>query len=143
MSEGRQESILNALLQRILVGMIGKIEIGVHVLIHARRGGQTQLHRWLEVFQYASPITLILGSSAMTLIDDNQVEEILGVLPEVWRIIRPAHKRLEDGEEDAAVSGHLTILGYRSGLDSYHRILLKPAKVYHGLISQYVPVCQE
>jgi hypothetical protein len=75
----REKTILDALAERISVYRIAEVAIGIAVISAQRRCGHAQLKRRLEVTQDLAPVALILGAAAMALIDDDQVEEILGV----------------------------------------------------------------
>ena len=143
MAEGRKEAVLDALTERVLVGVIGKIGVGVDVLVHTRCCREAELYGWLEVFQDATPVALVLCSASVALVDDDEVEEVPGVLSEVGRVVRAAHEGLEDGEEDAAVRGYASVLCHAVGLDAHQSVLLEAAEVYHGLLGERVAVGQE
>ena len=142
-TEGREEAVLYALFERVFVGVISEVFVGVDILVHPWGCGQAKLYGWFEVLQDASPVALVLCSASVALVYDDKVEEVFGVLSEVWRIVRAAHKGLEDGEEDAAVSGHTAVLGDTAWLDALHGIFLESAEVVLCLVGKDISVCQE
>ena len=79
-----------------------------------------------------TPCALVVGSSTVTLVDHDEVEEVLRVFPEVRSglclLVPPAHEGLEDGEEDAPVLGYSSLLAYLVRSDPYQRILLEGGK---------------
>ena len=140
-AEGREETVVDALPQGVFVSVVREILIGVHVHRDARCGRQSELHRRVEVLHDAAPGALVIGAAAVALVDDDEVEEILGVLPEV-RLVT-CHECLEDGEEDRTVGRHLTLLAYGSRLDSQACVFRESVETSIGLVGQYVAVGEE
>ena len=83
----------------------------------------------------------------MALVNDDEVEEVRGILAEIGRRLavfgRPAHEGLEDREEEAAVLGHLALLADVLGRDAHHGIFGEGGKGVVGLVGEDVAVGQE
>ena len=72
-----KEAILDALSQAVCINRVTKvIDIG-DVLGFLGRCSQTDLRSEREVFQDLAPVTVFLCGATMTLVNDNQVKEIL------------------------------------------------------------------
>ena len=60
----------------------------------------------------------------MALVDDDEIEEVRWILAEIGRRLailrRTAHERLKDGEEQATVLRHLSLLADVFGCDLHH-----------------------
>ena len=145
--ERRQEAVVDAVLERIDVDRLAEILVGVHVVLALGRGGQAELHGGGEVVEDAAPVAFVVGAAAMALVDDDEVEEVRRILAEIGRglavLRRPAHEGLEDGEEQAAVLGHLALLADVLRLDPHHRILGEGGEGVVGLVGEDVAVGEE
>jgi hypothetical protein len=93
------------------------------------------------------PVALVIGAAAMAFVDDDEVEEVLGIVAEVGRGVavlgRPAHEGLEDGEEQATVLGHLALLADVFRFDADQRILGEGGEGVVRLIGEDVAVGEE
>ena len=93
------------------------------------------------------PSALVVGSASVALVDHDEVEEILRVLPEVGHgialLVPPAHEGLEDGEEYAPVLRHSSLLADLVRCDPHQRILFKSGERIERLVRQDVAVGQE
>ena len=76
----------------------------------------------------------------MTFVDDDEVEKILGILPEVWFIILSAHEGLEDSEEDTSIGWYPSFLADAARLDTHQGIGSKSVERVEGLGSQCIAV---
>ena len=105
------------------VGVDGFSEVGVVVAFWG--GGEAELDGWGEVVKDAAPGAFVGGSAAMAFVDDDEVEEVGGVVVEFWGgfgFAQPpgvgGHEGLEDGEEDAAVFGDAAFFADFVGVDA-------------------------
>ena len=77
---GGEEPVVDALLERVRVdGFAEVVDVG-DVLGFLRGGGQPDLGGGLEVLEDRSPFRIGSGASAVTLVDDDEVEEVSGKL---------------------------------------------------------------
>ena len=73
---GREEAVVDALPQAVLVDRIAEVEVGVAVVVAQRRRGHAELIGGLEVFEDGAPRAVVAGAAAVAFIDDDQVEEV-------------------------------------------------------------------
>src|SRR5262245_51062164 len=71
-----EETVINALLEAVLIDRVAEIQIGVAVLIAQRRRGHAELIGGREVFENFAPVGIVLRAAAMTLVHDDEIEEI-------------------------------------------------------------------
>ena len=145
--EGRQVAVVDAFLQGVDVDRLAEVGVGVGIVGAPGCGGQAQLHGGLEVLHDAAPVALVIGATPVALIDDDEIEEIRRIVPEVGRRVAlgvtPGHEGLEDGEEDVAVLRHPALLADGFRVDTHQRILGEGREVIEGLVGEDVPVGQE
>src|SRR5690606_13789768 len=117
--------IVNPFLERIDIDRLPEIAVGVHVIPALGRGSQSKLHGGGEVLQNASPVTFVVRTSSMTLVDHNEVKEIRRILTEIrggmpilWRA---AHEGLENREKETSVRGYSSFLADRLRIDARKR----------------------
>jgi hypothetical protein len=83
----------------------------------------------------------------MAFVHDDDVEEVSGVVPEVWRRLPihdwATHECLEDREEQAAILGDSSLLPDGIWFDSYQSIVRECGERYESLIDQNVPIRKE
>src|SRR3990170_3975467 len=79
---GSQETVVYALPQTVGVHGVSEVLVGVLVVFPERRGCHAKLESGLEVLQYLPPVALVRRAATMTLVDDDKIEEIAGVLAE-------------------------------------------------------------
>src|SRR5260370_27360760 len=83
----------------------------------------------------------------MGLVDDDEIEEIRRILTEVRRrfaVLRwPAHERLEDGEEKAAILWDLALLANALRLDPDHCVFREGRECVVSLVGEDVAVGEE
>ena len=138
--EGREESVLDALLEAVGVHRVAEVrDVGDVPRLLGRRG-HANLCRGREIFQNSAPAALLLGGAAMALIDDHEVEEVRLKQRGVMLLLVVPDELLIQGEvhlirRDAAgiVLGHIDLV---DGLFQRCKVLLD------GLIDQYVSVSQ-
>ena len=89
-----------------VIGMHRVFEVGdVGVLgdVVDRRGGEAELHGGGEILHDAAPVALIIGAATVTLVNNDEIEEVGRVLAEIGGGLtilgRAAHECLEDREE--------------------------------------------
>ena len=156
-SERHQKTVLDALFQGISIDRVPKVGIGIGVVLSSRCGGHTQLISAVEILHQLSPLTFIVGTSTMALVDDNEVKEVTLILHVIGLLVICAfirriailsllhfgrcHHRLEDGEVKVASRGHLiVVLPQLLGGHSAHRIFRELVEVVDSLISENVSV---
>jgi hypothetical protein len=76
----REESVINALPQAVGVKRIVKVAIGVAVIMPQRRCRHADLKCRLEILQNFAPVAFIAGAAAVTLVHDDEIEEVLRVV---------------------------------------------------------------
>ena len=95
----------------------------------------------------AAPVALVVRAAPMAFVDDDEVEEVRRILAEIGRRLpvlrRPAHERLKDREEQAAVLRHSAFLADVFGRDPHHRVLGKGGERVVSLIGEDVAVGEE
>ncbi len=83
----------------------------------------------------------------MALVNDDEVKEIRGILPEIWRRLaifrRAAHEGLEDGEEQAGILRDLAFLADVLRTDAGHGVLRERGEGVIGLVGKDIAVSQE
>ena len=145
--ERRQEPVVDAVLQRVDEHRLAEIRIRVHVVLPLRRRRETELHGGREIVQDVAPSALIIRAAAMAFVNDDEVEEVRRVIAEVGRrlpvLLRPAHERLKDREEDAAVLRHAALLADVRRIDPHQRILGECGEGVVGLVRENVPIREE
>ena len=112
------------------------------VVLALGRGGQAKLHGWREVVEDYPTGALVIGTTAMALVDDDKVEKIGRVLAKVRRWLAvlgwPAHEGLKDREEDAAVLGHPALLLDLVRCDTHEGIVRESREGVVGLVQVWV-----
>ena len=88
-AEGREETVVDPLFQRIHIHRLAEVGVGVHVVLALRRRRQAELHRRGKVFQDLAPVPLVVRTATVALVDHDEVEEILRIIAEVWRLPQP------------------------------------------------------
>ena len=92
----------------------------------------------------ARQVLSVVGSAAVALVDDDEVEEVGRVFAEVGRGLavfgRTAQEGLEDGEEEAAVLGDLAFAPDVVGFDADQRVFGEGGEGVVGLIGKDVAV---
>src|SRR5690554_3458258 len=139
-----KESIINTILKRIYINRIAKISVSINISIPLGSSGKSQLHSRTKIFHNLSPITFIICTAAVTLINNNKIEKVLWIISKIRsgiaNFISSTHKGLENSKEDTPVSRNLPLLSYFVRLNSYHCIIRKSRKSIISLISKNVPV---
>src|SRR5665213_629471 len=146
--ERRKEPVVDAVLQRIDVDGVAEIRVRVCVVVSLGGRCESELHRRREVLEYAAPVTLVVGAASVTLINDDEVEEVGWILTEVrrWRtvVIRfPTHERLKDCEEQATVLRDLSLLRDVGRVDAHECVLGESGERVVSLIGEDVSVGQK
>jgi len=137
---GRQESVLDSLPERVDGRRFAEIFVGIDVIAPFRCGGQADLHGGQEVFEKGAPVALVVRTSMVALVDDDEVEIVRRILSETGRALRACHEGMEDDEKDAAVGRHPSVPANLIRLDAGERIGLKGRKVVERPIGKVVPV---
>ena len=131
-----EETIGDPLAQRIGVDRLAEVVHVGDVFGLLRGGGQPDLCGRGEVVQHLAPGRVGIGAAAVTLVHDDQVEEVgrklaIDILP----ILRP---------RDALVEGEVDFVGFvHLALDDFGHLVAEEAEVVgHGLVDQDVPIGQ-
>ena len=148
--EGGQEAVVDAVLEGVDVERVAEVGVGVGVLGALGGGGEAQLHGRGEVFKDAPPVALVVGSAAVALVDDDQVEVVprIGAEGEGLRLALGGlgHEGLEDRKEHRRVHRRLSVVIHGLGLDPDQRAGLKDVEggeVLEGLAGESVTVGEE
>jgi hypothetical protein len=79
-----------------------------------------------------SPCAFIVRTAAMTLVDNDEIEEVPRVISEIWgRValgILSGHEGLEDSEKHACVLRYAALLSDFLRVDSHQRLILESCK---------------
>src|SRR5947207_2287001 len=75
---GSQKAIIDASAQRVGVEGFPKVLVSLNRFAAQGSSGQPDLDGTLEVFQNGTPARIGLCAAAVTLVDDNDVEEVAG-----------------------------------------------------------------
>ena len=142
-AERTEKAIIDALFEGLLIDRISEILVSVTIDITLGCRGEAQLYCRREMIHDVSPRALIICSSTMALVNDDEIEKVFWVFSKIRRCIWPAHERLEDGEEDAAVFLYAPLLLYLRGTDAHQCIFFKCTESIEGLIGQHIPVGKE
>ena len=86
-TERNKETILNTLFQRIAIYRLPEVGIGVGIILSSWCGSHTQLISTIEILHQLSPFTFVIGTTSMTLVDNDEVEEVALILHVVWLVI--------------------------------------------------------
>ena len=72
----RKEAVFYSLLEAIGVYRFVEIVEVIGIFLTFGRSGQTDLGSTAEIFEHLAPCGVLLGTASVTLIDDDQVEEV-------------------------------------------------------------------
>ncbi len=75
-AEWREETIIDALLERVDIDRLAEVSIRVHVVLALGCCRQAELNGGSEVFENVAPRAFVVRSAAMALVDNDEVEEI-------------------------------------------------------------------
>ena len=159
-TEGYKEAVLDALFQRVGIYRISKVSVGIGIVLSSGCGCHAQLIGTVEVFHQLSPLAFVISSTSVTLIDDDEVEEVTLILHVIGLVVGTfrqldalllcllrigrSHHGLEDGEIKIAGSWNSVIVLLQFlGCDAAHRIFRKLVEVVDGLVGQNVPIGNE
>ena len=146
-SERGQVTIVDPLFEGVAINWLAKVGIGIDVIFTLWGCGQPQLHGGFEVVEDIPPVALVVGTATVALINDDEVEEIGGVVTKYrgWFAlgIGASHKGLEDGEEDIAILGGTAFLSDLIGGDPHQSIFREGRETVERLIGQDIAVGQK
>jgi len=83
--ERREETVVDAVLERVDINRLAEVGISVDVVFAFRRGGEAELHGRGKVIENAAPVALVIRSAAMAFVDDDEIEEVGRILAEIRR----------------------------------------------------------
>ncbi len=96
----RQESVSDALLERIGVNRLAEVMDVGDVLRFLRGGGKTDLSSRGEIIEDLPPGGVFRGAAAVTLIDDDEIEELARQLAKDFLALLGARDRLIERKVD-------------------------------------------
>jgi hypothetical protein len=73
---GREEAVVDALPQAILIDGVAEVEVGVAIVVAKRRRGHSELECRLEVFQDRAPRAVVARAAALAFVHDDEIEEV-------------------------------------------------------------------
>ena len=145
--EGREEAVVDALLERVDVDRLAEVGVGVDVVLALGRRRHAELHRRREVVEDAAPVALVVGAAAVALVDDDEVEEVGRVLAEVGRgspsFAGPLMKVWKMVKKRLPFLGTLPFLRDVGRGDAHHRVLGEGGEGVVGLVGEDVAVGEE
>ena len=160
-AERHEKAVLYALFQRVAIHRLAKVVVCVRVLLTARRCRHAKLTGIVEILHQLSPFALVVSTSTMALVNNDEVKEILRVLRVVRHIalcrclasfffllslllVGRGHHCLEYGEVQIPCRRHLVaVLSQFLRGNAAHGILVKLVKVVDCLICKNIPVGYE
>lgn len=131
-----QEAVVDALPQAVGVERVAEVAVRVPVVLAEWRGGHAQLVGEMEVLQDFPPAAFVAGTAAMTLVDDDQVEEIGGIFPEQAETSFIFGDGLVDRKVHLPARADLAVFDFPAGLAEGREGLVL------GIVDQDVTVCQ-
>lgn len=139
---GREIAVGDALFERICVDRFPKILVGIDIGFAFGGGGHAELAGGGEIFEDVPPVAVLIGTAAVTLVDDDEVEEIGGILF-IERIF-PAHESLKNRKiETVAFRNDPAVFSDFLRRQSSHCALVECSEVDQCLIGENVPVGEE
>src|SRR3989339_929602 len=82
--KGREKTIVYTFLERVRINRLAKITIRIDVVFSFWCCSKSELYCRRKVLQNTSPITFIVCTTPMTLINDDKIKEIRWVFSKVW-----------------------------------------------------------
>src|SRR5262249_22690960 len=82
-SEWCEEAIIDAVLEGINIHRLAEIGVGIDVFFPLGCGGESEVHDRGEIGEDVTPGAFIIGTTTMTFIDDDKVEEVGRILTEI------------------------------------------------------------
>ena len=113
---------------------VAEVAVGVAVVVAQRRGRHAELHSGREVFENLAPGARVAGAAAVTLVDDDEVEEVRRERLEQADAPLILGQRLIEGEI------HLAALDDLAGLDLIAGIAEGREDAVLGLVHEDVAV---
>jgi hypothetical protein len=113
-----KKSVIDALLERVDIHRLSEIFVGIHIIFSSWSRCEPELYGGSKIFEKPSPIPLIVRSSAMTFVYNDEIEEIGRILPKVGRIILSTHERLEDCEENTSIGWNCSLFANICWIDT-------------------------
>ena len=129
-----EEAVVDALPQAVGVDRCAEVGVGIDVVLALRRRRHADLVGGREVLEDLAPVALVLGTAAVTLIDDHEVEEVGRVLAVEPGPSLVTGDRLVDGEV------HLAALHHDATLDLVARVAERRELLILGVVDQDVAV---
>ena len=133
---GREEAVVDALPQAVLVNRVTEVEVGVAVVVAQGRGGHAELKRGLEVFQNGAPRAVVTRAAAVALVHDHEIEEVGWKGPEQPGASLVLCERLVDREV------HLAALDDFSGFDLAPGVAERCEDAVLGLVDEDVAISE-
>ena len=134
---GREETVFDALLERIGVHRFAEVGDVADLLGFLGRGGQAQMGGPTKIIEYFAPGGIVGGTAAVTFIDDDEIEKVRRKLAVDLLPLFLACDRLIEGKVDLIVLPDLAVA------DLVHHFAERCEVLLHGLVHQDVAVGQK
>ena len=139
--EWRQETVINALLQRVFVNRFTEISDVGNIFCFFRRCRHTDLDRRIEIFEHNTPSSVIGGTSTMALVNDDQIKEISWELVVDRFTIFSTHDCLIQAEINLIrLIDFAVVFINQTSVKLCHDITKRFEIIHHRLINQNVAV---
>ena len=81
--EWSQESVIDAVLERIDENRIAEILVGVRIFLPPWSGGEAELNGGGKILHDPAPVAFVVCSSAMAFVNDDEIEEVGRIVSEI------------------------------------------------------------
>ena len=131
-----EEAVVDTLFQTVCIDGFTEVRDIGYLFRFLRRSSHTDLRGTVEVFEYSAPTGVLLGAATVTLVDDDEVEEIrLECTERLFVLI--TRQLLIEGQIQLIGAIQLFALDFRHDLCKRLEVLL------HGLVNEDVAVSKE
>ena len=131
-----EEAIVDTLFQTVCIDGFTEVRDIGYLFRFLRRSSHTDLRGTVEVFEYSAPTGILLGAATVTLINDDEVEEIRLKCTERLFVLITSQLLIE-GQVQFIGAVQLFALDFRHDLCKGLEVLL------HGLVNENVAVSKE
>ena len=131
-----EEAVVDTLFQTVCIDGFTEVRDIGYLFRFLRRSSHTDLRGTVEVFEYSAPAGVLLGAATVTLVDDDEVEEIrLECTERLFVLI--TRQLLIEGQIQLVGAIQLFALDFRHDLCKRLEVLL------HGLVNEDIAVSKE
>lgn len=114
--------------------------VGVDIIRALRSGGETEVHGWFEMVEDGSPGAFFVSRAPVALVDNDEVEEILGVFLVVATDIFPLGDGLVDGKKEVGVGRRYAVAPSHFLAVDLDQVAFVGVKGVDGLVGQHVAI---